>query len=125
VRPPSVEYPDGALRALIFDSVFDPYRGVITYVRVMSGEVHDRAQVKLMSTGFTTSITELGVLAPGPTPVTKLSVGETGYLITGIKEVQNARVGDTVTLAAAPAANAVPGFREPKPMVWTGLYPEE
>jgi GTP-binding protein LepA len=125
VRPPEVDETDGALRALIFDSVFDPYRGVITYVRVMSGEVHDRAQVKLMNTGFTTAITELGVLAPGPTPVEKLSAGETGYLITGIKEVRQARVGDTVTLGASPAPSAVPGFKEPKPMVWTGLYPEE
>jgi len=125
VRPPDVDLSDDALRALIFDSVFDPYRGVITYVRVMSGEIHDRAQVKLMNTGFVTSIGELGVLAPGPTPVQRLGAGETGYLITGIKEVRNARVGDTVTLAAAPAPTAVPGFREPKPMVWTGLYPEE
>ena len=125
VRPPDVDLSDEALRALIFDSAFDPYRGVITYVRVMSGAVYDKAQVKLMNTGFVTSITELGVLAPGPTPVQKLSAGETGYLITGIKEVQNARVGDTVTLAAAPAPTPVPGFREPKPMVWTGLYPEE
>ncbi len=125
VRPPSTDDYDDSLRALIFDSVFDPYRGVITYVRVMSGEVHDRAQVKLMNTGFTTAITELGVLAPGPTPVGRLGVGETGYLITGIKEVRHARVGDTVTLAAAPAPTAVPGFQEPKPMVWTGLYPEE
>ena len=125
VRPPSVDTDDVALRALIFDSVFDPYRGVITYVRTMSGEIHDRAQVKLMSTGHTTSITELGVLAPGPTPVQRLGAGETGYLITGIKDVRQARVGDTVTLATAPAPEAVPGFREPKPMVWTGLYPEE
>jgi GTP-binding protein LepA len=125
VRPPAVDPDDRALRALIFDSVFDPYRGVITYVRTMSGEVHDRAQVKLMSTGHTTAITELGVLAPGPTPVQRLGAGETGYLITGIKDVRQARVGDTVTLAANPAPDPVPGFREPKPMVWTGLFPEE
>ena len=125
VRPPAVDESDPSLRALIFDSVFDPYRGVITYVRVESGEVFDRAQIRLMSTGHTTSITELGVLAPDPKPVDRLGPGEVGYLITGIKEVRHARVGDTVTLAAAPAPNAVPGFREPKPMVWTGLYPEE
>jgi GTP-binding protein LepA len=125
VRPPAVDLDDPAVRALIFDSVFDPYRGVITYVRTMSGEIHDRAQVKLMNTGYTTAITELGVLAPGPTPVQSLGAGETGYLITGIKDVRQARVGDTVTLAGSPAPDPVPGFREPKPMVWTGLFPEE
>jgi GTP-binding protein LepA len=124
VRPPEVPDDDSA-RALIFDSMFDPYRGVVTYVRIVSGEIHSRAQVKLMSTGFVTAISELGVLAPGPTPVDRLAVGETGYLITGIKDVHQARVGDTVTLAAAPAPTPVPGFKEPKPMVWTGLYPEE
>ncbi len=116
---------DDHLRALIFDSVFDPYRGVITYVRTMSGQIHDRAQVTLMNTGHTTAISELGVLAPGPTPVQRLGVGETGYLITGIKDVRQARVGDTVTLAASPAPDPFPGFQEPKPMVWTGLFPEE
>jgi GTP-binding protein LepA len=116
---------DDALRALVFDSVYDPYRGVITYVRVVSGEVGDRSEVRLMATRHTTAITELGVLAPEPTPVDKLGPGEVGYLITGIKDVRQARVGDTVTLAADPAPTAVPGFREPKPMVWTGLYPEE
>jgi GTP-binding protein LepA len=126
VRPPDPSaYEDDAARALIFDSMFDPYRGVVTYVRMMSGEIGDRAQVKLMSTGHTTAISELGVLAPGPTPVDRLGPGETGYLITGIKDVHQARVGDTVTLAAAPAPTPVPGFQEPKPMVWTGLYPEE
>jgi GTP-binding protein LepA len=125
VRPPEVDPNDDAVRALIFDSMFDPYRGVITYVRVMSGEIVDRAQVKMMATGHVTAISELGVLAPGPTPVQKIGPGETGYLITGIKDVRHARVGDTVTLAAAPAPDPVPGFQEPKPMVWTGLYPEE
>jgi GTP-binding protein LepA len=125
IAPPAVEDADGHLRALIFDSIFDPYRGVITYVRVMSGEIHDRAQVRLMGTEHETSITELGVLAPDPTPVSSLGPGEVGYLITGIKDVRLARVGDTVTLAANAAPRPVPGFREPRPMVWTGLYPEE
>jgi GTP-binding protein LepA len=124
VRPPAVD-DDPHLKALVFDSVFDPYRGVITYVRVTSGEVHDRAQIRLMGTAHTTSITELGVLAPDPTPVQQLGPGEVGYLITGIKDVRLARVGDTVTLAADPAPAPVAGFREPRPMVWTGLYPEE
>ncbi|MEX2538254.1 MAG: translation elongation factor 4 [Actinomycetota bacterium] len=125
VRPPAVDTGDSSLRALIFDSMFDSYRGVITYVRTYSGEIFDRAEIKLMSTGHTTLITELGVLSPEPTPVERLGPGEVGYLITGIKEVRHARVGDTVTLAAAPAPDPVPGFREPKPMVWTGLYPDE
>jgi GTP-binding protein LepA len=125
IRPPELISDDGAARALVFDSVFDSYRGVITYVRSMSGEIHDRAQALLMSTGHRTSISELGVLAPDPTPVDCLGPGEVGYLITGIKDVRQARVGDTVTLAANPAPDPVGGFREPKPMVWTGLYPEE
>jgi GTP-binding protein LepA len=124
VPPPPVPS-DDALRALVFDSVYDSYRGVITYVRVVSGEVWDRSEIRLMGTKHTTAITELGVLAPDPRPVDRLAPGEVGYLITGIKDVRQARVGDTVTLAASPAADAVPGFREPKPMVWTGLYPEE
>jgi GTP-binding protein LepA len=125
IRPPAVDGGDPALRALIFDSVYDAYRGVITYVRVMSGAVHDRAEIRLMVTGHTTQIAELGVLAPDPKPMDRLTAGEVGYVITGIKDVRQARVGDTVTLAAAPAPDPVPGFREPKPMVWTGLYPEE
>jgi GTP-binding protein LepA len=94
-------------------------------VRVVSGEVWDRSEIRLMGTRHATAITELGVLAPEPRPIDHLGSGEVGYLITGIKDVRQARVGDTVTLAAAPAPDAVPGFREPKPMVWTGLYPEE
>jgi len=125
VRPPTVKADDPHLRALVFDSVFDPYRGVITYVRVTSGEVHGRAQIRLMGTGHETSITEIGVLAPDAKAVESLGPGEVGYLITGIKDVRQARVGDTITLAAAPAPDPVPGFREPRPMVWTGLYPEE
>jgi GTP-binding protein LepA len=125
VRPPERAEDDTHLRALIFDSVFDPYRGVITYVRVASGQVHDRAQIRLMGTQHVTSITELGVLAPDQTPVPSIGPGEVGYLITGIKDVRLARVGDTVTLAADPAPDPVAGFREPRPMVWTGLYPEE
>ena len=123
--PHPAEPADDALRALIFDSVYDPYRGVITYVRVGSGEVRDRSEVRLMATKHTTAITELGVLAPEPRAVDGLGPGEVGYLITGIKDVRQAAVGDTITLAAAPAPDAIPGFREPKPMVWTGLYPEE
>ena len=125
VRAPENDPNDPYMRALIFDSIFDPYRGVITYVRVTTGEVHDRAQIRLLGTKHETSITELGVLAPDPTPIPSLGPGEVGYLITGIKDVRLARVGDTVTLAAGPAPDPVPGFREPKPMVWTGLYPEE
>jgi GTP-binding protein LepA len=91
----------------------------------VSGSVHDRAEIRLMGTGHETSITELGVLEPDPKPSERLGPGEVGYLITGIKDVRLARVGDTVTLGAAPAPTPVPGFREPRPMVWTGIYPEE
>jgi GTP-binding protein LepA len=125
VSPPKVSEDNGHLRALIFDSVYDAYRGVITYVRVMSGELYDRSEIRLMSTGYSTEITELGVLAPDMRPSASLAAGDVGYVITGIKDVRQARVGDTVTLAAYPAADPVPGFREPKPMVWTGLYPGE
>ena len=123
--PPPPAPPDDALRALVFDSVYDAYRGVITYVRIVSGEIWDHSEIRMMGTKHTTAITELGVLAPDPRPIDRLGPGEVGYLITGIKDVRQARVGDTVTLAATPAPTSVPGFREPKPMVWTGLYPEE
>ncbi len=125
VAPPKVDADDPHLRALIFDSVYDPYRGVIVYVRVVSGEIWNRSEIRFMSSGHTTDIVELGVLAPGPKAVDRLGPGEVGYIVTGIKDVRQARVGDTVTLAVSPAPDAVPGFREAKPMVWTGLYPEE
>jgi GTP-binding protein LepA len=125
IPPPSAHADDAHVRSLIFDSAFDPYRGVVTYVRQVSGVLHHRAEIQMMGKRSTTEITELGVLAPDPRRTDSLGPGEVGYVITGIKDVRRARVGDTITLAAYPAPDAVPGFREPKPMVWTGLYPEE
>jgi len=125
VPAPTIDRSDDHLRALIFDSVYDPYRGVITYVRVVSGELTPRSQIRLVSTGYNTDVTEIGVLSPDRVPLDRLGAGDVGYVVTGIKDVRQARVGDTITLAATPAPTAVPGFREPKPMVWTGLYPEE
>src|SRR5439155_1056027 len=123
--PPPAGDPSGALRALIFDSSYDPYRGVIGYVRVVDGELRGRARILLMSSRVQPESEEVGVFAPDPSPVTALTAGDVGYLILGLKEVRQAKVGDTVTLAARPATEALPGYREPKPMVWSGLFPAE
>jgi len=124
VPPPegSAEHP---LRALIFDSLYDPYRGVLAYLRVKDGTLPARARIRLMATRVDTEAEECGVFAPGPTPVGELGPGEVGYLVVGVKDVHQAKVGDTITLAAKPAAEALPGYREPKPMVWSGLFPAE
>jgi GTP-binding protein LepA len=123
--PPPAGHPDGPLRALIFDSSYDPYRGVIGYVRVVDGELRGRARILLMSSHVQPESEEVGVFAPDPSPVTALTAGDVGYLILGLKEVRQAKVGDTITLAARPATEALPGYREPKPMVWSGLFPSE
>ncbi len=110
-------------RALIFDSVYDTYRGVITYVRVVDGLLTKRERSKMMSTGSVHETLEVGVISPEPLPAGGLGAGEVGYLITGVKDVRQARVGDTVTSAAHGAAEALPGYQHPKPMVFSGLYP--
>jgi len=122
--------PDGSrdmpLRALIFDSMFDPYRGVVAYVRVEEGSLPSRAKVRLMAVGLDVEAEEAGVLAPHPTPVAELAAGEVGYLMTGVKDVRQAQVGDTITLAGKKRAHEpLPGYREPKPMVWSGMFPAE
>src|SRR4051794_1952430 len=114
---------DGPARALIFDSVYDIYRGVITYVRVVDGRIAARERIKMMSTGATHELLEIGVISPEPKPVTSLGVGEVGYLITGVKDVRQSRVGDTVTLQHKPAGEPIGGYSDPKPMVYSGLYP--
>jgi GTP-binding protein LepA len=108
---------------LIFDSVYDTYRGVVTYVRVVDGRISHRDRILMMSTKATHEVLEVGVISPEPTRTDSLSVGEVGYLITGVKDVRQSRVGDTVTLQAKPATEPLAGYRHPNPMVFAGLYP--
>ncbi|MFC6881120.1 MULTISPECIES: translation elongation factor 4 [Actinomadura] len=121
--PAPVGDPDGPARALIFDSVYDTYRGVVTYIRIIDGHLSRREKSLMMSTGSAHETLEVGVISPEPKPVQGLGVGEVGYLITGVKDVRQARVGDTVTGASRPAPDALGGYRDPKPMVFSGLYP--
>jgi GTP-binding protein LepA len=116
---------DGPPRALIFDSAYDPYRGVVAYVRVMDGHLPPRGRIRMMATGLESETEEVGVFAPDPFPLQSLGVGEVGYVVIGVKDVRQAKVGDTITLAARRASQPLPGYREPKPMVWSGLYPVE
>jgi GTP-binding protein LepA len=115
--------PDAPARALIFDSVYDTYRGVVTYVRVMDGRLSRRERVLMMSTRAVHETLEIGVISPEPVPTDGLGAGEVGYLITGVKDVRQARVGDTLTSVASPAAEPLAGYANPKPMVFSGLYP--
>jgi len=110
-------------RAMIFDSVYDVYRGVITYVRVIDGRIEARDRIKMMSTGTVHELLEIGVISPEPVKSKALSVGEVGYLMTGVKDVRQSRVGDTVTINGRPATTALGGYKDPKPMVYAGLYP--
>ncbi|HIT76795.1 MAG TPA: elongation factor 4 [Candidatus Avipropionibacterium avicola] len=121
--PAPVGDPDAPARALIFDSVYDTYRGVVTYVRVVDGELSHRERVLMMSTRASHETLEVGVISPEPTKAASLGVGEVGYLITGVKEVRQSRVGDTVTVASKPAQQMLSGYRTPKPMVYAGLFP--
>lgn len=115
--------PDAPARAMIFDSVYDTYRGVVTYVRVVDGSLEPRRDIQMMSTGARHELQEIGVISPEPTPTAGLGVGEVGYLITGVKDVRASRVGDTVTRAEAPATEVVAGYEDPQPMVFSGIYP--
>jgi GTP-binding protein LepA len=122
--PPPTGDARAPTRALIFDSAYDAYRGVVSYVRVVDGSLRHRGRVRMMATAAEHDVEEVGVLAPAPAPVDQLGVGEVGYLISGIKEIGGARVGDTVTEAGKRAATEpLPGYREAKPMVFAGLYP--
>ncbi|MEY4476813.1 MAG: hypothetical protein RJA31_317 [Actinomycetota bacterium] len=114
---------DAPARAMIFDSVYDAYRGVVTYVRVIDGTLSPRERIQMMSTKATHELLEIGVSSPEPVPSQGLSVGEVGYLITGVKDVRQSKVGDTVTNQAKPATVALDGYTDPKPMVFSGLYP--
>ncbi|MBW9206448.1 translation elongation factor 4 [Mumia sp. zg.B53] len=121
--PAPVGKPDESARAMIFDSVYDTYRGVVTYIRVIDGHLSHRDKIKMMSTGAVHELLEVGVISPEPNKADRIGVGEVGYLITGVKEVRQSRVGDTVTSAQKPATEALGGYRHPNPMVFAGLYP--
>ncbi|NLF66498.1 MAG: elongation factor 4, partial [Chloroflexi bacterium] len=124
VPPPSGD-PDAPLRALIFDSHYDAYKGVIAYVRVFDGAIREHDWIKLMSNGVTVEPLEVGIFSPRMKAVPTLTAGEVGYIATGLKTVRDARVGDTITLRDRPAAEPLPGFQTVKPMVYAGLYPTE
>ncbi|MEU0522596.1 translation elongation factor 4 [Streptomyces niveus] len=121
--PPPVGVADAPARAMIFDSVYDSYRGVVTYVRVIDGQLNKRERIRMMSTGATHELLEIGVSSPEMTPADGIGVGEVGYLITGVKDVRQSKVGDTITSLNKGATEALGGYKDPKPMVFSGLYP--
>jgi GTP-binding protein LepA len=123
VTPAPVGAADAPARAMIFDSVYDTYRGVITYIRVVDGRITPRERIRMMSTGATHELLEVGVVSPEPRATEGLGVGEVGYLITGVKDVRQSKVGDTVTSQRRGATEPLTGYREPRPMVYSGLYP--
>ncbi|MBO8198656.1 translation elongation factor 4 [Streptomyces smyrnaeus] len=122
VTPP-VGNADAPARAMIFDSVYDAYRGVVTYIKVVDGMLSRRERIRMMSTGATHELLEIGANSPEMTPADGLGVGEVGYLITGVKDVRQSKVGDTVTRLTKGAEEPLPGYKDPKPMVFSGLYP--
>jgi GTP-binding protein LepA len=124
IPPPSGDVA-APLRALIFDSKYDPYKGVLAYVRVVDGELGPRQPLRLMATGRVVEPLEIGVFRPALTGTDRLSTGEVGYVATGLKDVREVRVGDTITLDARPASEGLPGYRPAKPMVFAGLYPQQ
>jgi GTP-binding protein LepA len=121
--PPPVGVAAAPARAMIFDSVYDSYRGVVTYVRVVDGQLNKRERIRMMSTGATHELLEIGVSSPEMTPADGLGVGEVGYIITGVKDVRQSKVGDTITSFTKGATEALGGYKDPKPMVFSGLYP--
>ncbi|WP_372735274.1 translation elongation factor 4 [Nocardioides sp.] len=121
--PPPVGDADAPARALIFDSVYDTYRGVVTYVRVFDGKLTHRDRIKMMSSGAVHEMLEVGVISPEPVKAGEIGVGEVGYLITGVKDVRQSRVGDTVTSQHHGAKEPLGGYKHPNPMVYSGLYP--
>ncbi|MBQ1075515.1 translation elongation factor 4 [Micromonospora sp. C31] len=120
---PPVGNAEAPARAMIFDSVYDVYRGVVTYVRVIDGRISARDRIKMMSTAAVHELLEIGVISPEMVKADALGVGEVGYLITGVKDVRQSRVGDTITINSRPAKEALGGYKDPKPMVYSGLYP--
>jgi GTP-binding protein LepA len=122
VPPPSGKV-DAPLQALIFDSHYDAYKGVVAYIRVVEGSIQQNDIIRMMATGITVKPVEIGVFSPIMRPVKLIQAGEVGYIATGLKNVAESRVGDTVTLASKPAPNALPGYLQSKPMVYAGIYP--
>jgi GTP-binding protein LepA len=123
--PPPNKDPQAPLRALIFDSHYDSYKGVIAYVRIFEGTLNDREWVKMIANGVTVEPIEIGIFDPFMEPVKQLSAGEVGYVATGLKTVRECRVGDTITTREKPATTPLPGYAPPKPMVFAGFYPTE
>ncbi|AVH58801.1 MULTISPECIES: translation elongation factor 4 [Streptomyces] len=121
--PAPIGVADAPARAMIFDSVYDSYRGVVTYVRVIDGQLNKRERIRMMSTGATHELLEIGTNSPEMLPADGLGVGEVGYLITGVKDVRQSKVGDTITTLHKGATEALGGYKDPKPMVFSGLYP--
>ena len=123
--PPPTGVPDAPLKALIFDSWYDAYRGVVILTRVIDGVMRPGQKIRLMTTGQEFQIEQLGVFGPKPVPVDELGVGEAGFMVANIKNVADAKIGDTITEVGRPTAEPFPGFKELKPMVFAGLYPVE
>ena len=123
--PPPKDADEAPLRALIFDSHYDSYKGVIAYVRIVEGSLKSTDVLRMFATRVDMRPVEIGIFAPGMKPVQSLGSGEVGYIATGFKTVHECRVGDTITSAAAPASDPLPGYRNPKPMVFAGIYPVE
>jgi GTP-binding protein LepA len=123
--PPPRGDADAPLQALVFDSFYDNYRGAICFVRVVQGAVRAGTRMRMMASGTEFDVVEVGVFRPGYAPVDELLPGEVGYVAASIKDVRDTRVGDTITDAARPAANALPGYRQVMPMVYCGIYPAD
>ena len=123
--PPPQGNPANPLQALIFDSHYDSYKGVVAYVRVFDGELYATDTIKLMATGIEVKPVEIGIFTPGMKPIDRISSGEVGYIATGLKTIHECRVGDTVTLARNPAPKPLPGYQQAKPMVFAGVFPVE
>lgn len=123
--PAPVGSKDAPLKALIFDSYYDSYRGVIAYIRVMEGCIKQGTKIQVMSTGKKFEVTEVGIMAPGKVPIDQLSAGDVGYVTASMKNVRDSKVGDTITDALNPTENALPGYKDVIPMVYCGIYPAE
>src|ERR671918_1798015 len=123
--PPPTGDPEAPLKALIFDSWYDAYRGVIILTRVLDGVMRPGMKIRLMARGQEFDVDQVGVFSPKPNAVSELGVGEVGFIFAGIKNVMDAQIGDTITEAARPTPEPFPGFKESKPMVFAGLYPVE